>query len=100
MDTSVRHFHVTSTSANGVLYYESEYESAEKSIEDFFGVITNIFLWQMDETITDALSPSKMLEAAYDEEVSAVWVGPSEGNLRVFWVACDGACSGAKPGRN
>lgn len=83
-----------------MLYYESEYESAKKSIDDFFGVISNLFLWQMDESMTAALSPEKMLMAAYDEEVSAVWVGPTNGDLRVFWVTCDGACYGSKPKRN
>jgi hypothetical protein len=82
-----------------VLYYESEYESAEPSLEDFFGLITNIYAWQID-AVSDMLDYDTLLAAAYDEEISAVWVGPQEGQFRIFWLSCDGECVGVRPGRN
>ena len=82
-----------------MVYYESEYESAERSLEDFFGLITNLYAWQID-AISDMLDYDSLLVAAHGEESSAVWVGPPEGHFRIFWLSCDGECVGVRPGRN
>jgi hypothetical protein len=83
-----------------VVYYESEYESAELSIEDFIALVTNIFAWQLDDEIIEMLDYENLLDAAYDEEPRMVWVGTQNGHFRVFWISCNGECAGPIPGRN
>lgn len=99
MDTSVRHFHIASISPQGVVLYESEYESAVESIADFIGLIRNVYAWQLGNISTDSYWQT-LSDLAIADNTASVTLGLDESMFRIFWTSCEGVCANGGPGRN
>ena len=100
MDIFARHFHIASVSSNGVVFYESEFESAEQSIDNFISLVANIYAYQVGDKLHQFLDRDTLLKAAYATETTHAIIGLQESQFRVFWASCDGECNGIRPGRN
>jgi hypothetical protein len=90
LDISDRHFHIVSITPQGVVLYESEYESAERSIDDFVELIGNVYMYQLGQ-IPETYR-LELMDIAYAPETASVTLGYPDSLFKVFWSSCDGGC--------
>lgn len=100
MGIYARHFHVFTVTPSGVVLYESEYDDAEQSIDDFIGLVTNIYKYQIGELPNSY--KLELMNAAHSDDTPSVSLGFLESKFKTYWAVCDGECMeyGTRPGRN
>lgn len=91
MGTLGRHYHVASISPQGVIYYESEFESAEHSVDSFLGLMENLYFTHIDEN-HPVTNRAALIDTAYQVEIASAVIGLPESQFRLCWSSCDGQC--------
>lgn len=91
---------MASISPEGVLYYESEFNSAEASVDNFIGLVVNIYYGHLTEEVIGMMEPQKLIAGALSPEGDSLTIGPMQGQFRISWMTCDGDCKGRVPTRN
>lgn len=91
---------MASTSPQGVLYYESEYSSAEPSIKDFIGLVLDMFETHLSDEVLEMLDYNSMLAASKTLDGASMTIGPLNGQLKLYWTTCDVACAEDISSRN
>jgi hypothetical protein len=73
-----------------VVLYESEYESADRSIDDFLELIGNVYMNQIGP-IPETYR-LELMDVAYAPDTASVTLGYNESLFKIFWSSCDGGC--------
>lgn len=87
-------------SPQGVLYYESEFASVSESIENFIGLVITVFAGNLSDEIAALLDPQQLMSEGLSPEGGSLTIGPIQGQFKLYWTSCDGACKDGVPARN
>lgn len=87
-------------SPQGVVYYESEFASIANSIENFIGLVTSVYAGNLSEEIVALLDPQILTAEGLSPEGGSLFIGPMQGQFKLYWTSCDGACKSGVPERN
>jgi hypothetical protein len=91
---------VASMSPQGVLYYESEFASVFDSVENYIGLVANVFEGNLSDELINLLDYEQLVTEGISPEGGSLLIGPAMGQFRLYWASCDGACKSGVPTRN
>ena len=84
---TVRHFHVLTSSRNGMVLGEVRYQDAEKSVADFISIARNVFKGQ--EVVEKSINEVALLEQATQSDHTFMIYVDCNTSFRLWWASCD-----------